>query len=383
MKILVLTSRFPYPLEKGDKLRIFYQLQELNKRHEIILISLCDAQPSQENQAQVLEHVSKHYLLKISKWQRTLSLILSFFNGKPFQNAFFYSRTVQHKIDEIVKKEKPNFIHCHLIRMADYIRQSDIYKSLDYMDALSQGAFKRMQNSNGLESWFYGWEHKKTVKYEASVFAEFDRHFIISKQDRDFLEIAEKQRVEILSNGIDLEYFYPQTKAQEFDIGFVGNLGYYPNIRAVEFIHQQICPRLDQGTKVLFAGARPDNSILALENEEIEVKSWVEDIRTVYASVKIFVAPLFSGIGQQNKILEAMAMGIPVVTTSLVNNAIGAKDGVEILLADNPDDFVKHIKHLQNDALFYRKLRSKALDFVRSRYTWEQAIKPLLGLYET
>ena len=126
------------------------------------------------------------------------------------------------------------------------------------------------------------------------------------------------------------------------------------------------------------AGARPHPSVQALEEDSrIRVTGWVDDIRKAYQSGKIFVAPLFTGSGQQNKILEAMAMGQCCVTTSLVNNAIHAKADSEILIADEIPIFAHHILRLLQHPEQIKRIGTAARSFVESQYSWESSVAQL------
>ena len=141
-------------------------------------------------------------------------------------------------------------------------------------------------------------------------------------------------------------------------------------------------PHLDQKLRYQIAGARPDKRVKLLAGKNVTITGWIEDIRDAYSSCKIFVAPLWSGTGQQNKILEAMAMGIPCVTTSAVNNAIGGRHEKEIMVADTVEEFKICIKRMLNDVEFYMELKENALMFVRENYSWQQSVETLSDLFE-
>jgi sugar transferase (PEP-CTERM/EpsH1 system associated) len=382
LKILVLTSRFPYPLEKGDKLRIYNQLKILSQHHQVILVSLAEKQPSASHLAEIESIVYKSHVFYLSQFKRFTSVISGYLKKKPFRNAYFYNKRVKSEIDKIIATEKPEHIYCHLIRMADYIKDSTLPKTLDYMDCFSAGAEKRKSTSKGAKAWFYNKEQKLTLRYEREIYKSFDNHFIISDQDRKVLPLAETQKVKLLGNGIDLDFFKPQEATKKYDIGFIGNLGYYSNVYGSVYMAEKILPLLDKKIKIILAGARPSSRVVNLANDNIHVAGWVEDIRDAYASIRVFVAPLFKGIGQQNKILEAMAMGIPVVTTQQVNNAIGATSEKEILIAESPEAFATQINKLLSDKELYNRLQSNALNFVSSNYSWQEATQPLLDILE-
>src|SRR5690606_29728161 len=164
------------------------------------------------------------------------------------------------------------------------------------------------------------------------------------------------------------EYFKPRKSGdQRFDVVFIGNMGYLPNIRAAEFLVRQIMPQVWKEfpeAKVGLVGARPHRRVRRLASERIQVTGWVEDVRPYYAAAKLFVAPMLSGLGQQNKILEAMAMGLPCITTPLVDKAIGAAEANAILVADKAESLAAQICLLLRDPAKAEKLGEKARHFV-------------------
>ena len=384
MKIVVISPRFPYPLEKGDKLRLYHQLKVLSKHHEIVLMSLSDVDVKVEDINHLESFVSKVYVFRLSKIKIIARLLLGVFSPKPFQVLYFTDNQIKKEINLLIEKEKPDFILNQLIRTAEYSKDLGFDKVLDYMDSFSQGMKKRQGNSSFPFSYIYNLEYKRLVKYETDIFKYFDRHMIISEQDKNAFDSTIRQEIKVVPNGVDMSFFYPKDYKKKYTISFIGNMGYRPNIIASEFLIKEIYPRLKKDNndlRILLAGARPHNRVKALANKEVFVSGWLEDIREAYGESKIFVAPLFTGIGQQNKILEAMSMEIPVITTTGVNNAIGAKDGEEILIADDAEEFVKQINRLINDAVFASKLGSNGRKFVKDNYSWDYQGQKVLNLF--
>jgi len=205
----------------------------------------------------------------------------------------------------------------------------------------------------------------------------FDNHTLISEQDKSYMEISNPDIIHVVPNGIDTDFFsYGLADVTEGDLAFVGNMGYPPNEAAAVYITQKILPLLEQISLVI-SGARPTSVVQQLANDNVNVVGWVDDIREAYRRARIFLAPIFSGTGQQNKILEAMATGLPCITTTKVNNAIGAKDGLEILIADNPTEFAKAVKKLLNDNRLYNHIQHNARNFVVQKFSWAEHVAKL------
>ncbi|MBK8082102.1 MAG: glycosyltransferase [Saprospiraceae bacterium] len=205
---------------------------------------------------------------------------------------------------------------------------------------------------------------------------------MISDQDCYALTGKNEQNEIIINpNGVDDSFFNYPKEEKYFDLVFVGNMGYLPNIEAVEFLVNTIMPLLSESINLLIAGARPHQRVLQLASHRVSVGGWYDDIREAYAQAKIFIAPIWSGTGQQNKILEAMAMGLPCITTSVVNNAIRAEDGTEIVLANDAETFSEKIKQLLNSEETILNIGIKAKNFVKQNYSWTTNIDSLSRIF--
>ena len=381
MKLLVLTSRFPYPLEKGDKLRIYYQLRELAKSHEIVLCALTEEKPRSEDFHVIQSFCSKIYLLHRSKFTIYKNIIYSFLNGMPVQVGYFFDKKLKIKFEEIVQKEQPNHIYCQLIRTANYVKDINISKTIDYMDTFSIGAKRWSNHSNWLLKPILTREANKVSAYEQQIFGWFNHHTIISEQDKNLLEVSQKQSINVIPNGVDIDFFQPNaTIEKKYDIAFIGNMGYAPNIKAALFLVKNILPLLQKqlpNLKILIAGARPSIEVQKLQSEQVEVSGWIDDIREAYASATMFVAPLFIGMGQQNKILEAMAMGVPCITSDLVNNAIGGTPNENILIANDTQAFANQIVSLYKNPTLQQQISENGLNYVHNNFSWSAFVEEL------
>ncbi len=375
MKIAVLTSRFPYPIEKGDKLRLFHQLRVLSQQHEIVLIALAET-PPHDDDLQIIQNIcSKVYVLPLTPFQIVGNLFGALFRNLPFQVGYFFNKKIAEQIETILQAEQPQHLYCQLIRMAMYVQNSNTPATLDYMDNFSVNTARRAEQASFSTRFLWHREAKMTAEFEKQAFNWFRRSTIISEQDRELLPFSQKQQVLIVPNGVDTGFFIPDTAAEKkYDLAFVGNMGYKPNVEAAKFLAEQIMPLVwakQPNTTVLIAGARPTNEVQRLENKQITISGWLDDIRDAYRGSRLLVAPLFTGSGQQNKILESMAMGVPCITTTLVNNAIGAMPQNEILLAEDAASFAEKIIDTLENRDLQQNIAKNALDFVQKNYSWQ------------
>ena len=381
MRIVFVTSRFPYPVEKGDKLRAYHQLRLLSQHHEVHLVALTHHRLAEKDIEAMRPFCSSIKVFHISKWLLPLQLLLGWLEGLPLQVSYFYDRTIKRAIQYHIIGLDPDHVICQLIRATPYVRSLAFPKTLDYMDVFSVGMEQLAQRIKPF-GFLIRWEAARLARFERSIYKDFDRHTIISDQDRQRLNLASAERVVVVPNGVDPAFFnYTQPRAPRFDIVFVGNLGYAPNVHAAKFLVKSLKPALEARKipcRILLAGARPLRAVLNLEQPDaVKVKGWVDDIREAYADGLIFVAPMFTGLGLQNKILEAMAMGLPCVTTPMVNNAIGAAPNKEILLANTTQEFVDHIARLSLDHDYRNQLAEAGKSFVINHYQWEDQVAKL------
>ena len=385
MKIAVVTSRFPFPLEKGDKLRLYFQIKHLASKHEIILISLADSPVADDSLKHIQSFCSSVFVFPIKKNAAIFNVVKTLFDKKPLEVNYFFNKKIKAKIEDILRKERPDHIFCQLIRMSEYVKDLPYPKTVDYMDAFSLGMERRAENSNIFLKLLLKRDASQIADYEEVIFKKFQNHTIISQQDKDQMPIPEKEKIHVLPNGVDTHFFAPMaTVKKEFDITFVGNMGYYPNVQAAVFIAKKILPKLIlkyPKIKIQIAGARPTPQVKSLASKNIKITGWVEDIRTAYAAAKIFVAPIFHGRGQQNKILEAMAMGIPCITTDQVNQAIGATNGESILIGNDAESCLEQISLLLENSKLQAQLSANALQFVRKNYSWEKCGEQLEKIF--
>ena len=358
-KIFFLCSRIPYPLEKGDKLRAYHQMRHLSKNHDVYLCVVSN---------QILTYSAKKELDKIcvklfvyeSKLSSILlNLMISLFSGLPFQVGYFFNSGADLFIKKAVASVKPDHIFVQLLRMSEYVKNiHGIPKTLDYMDSFSMGMKRRKDKEKSLKKWLYHFENKSLKKYEENIFPHFNHHMIISEQDKQSLDFENSKKIHVVPNGVDAEFFAP-------------------NEAAVELIASKILPiiwKTKPDCTFLIAGAEPSAAVKILANDKITVTGWMDDIRLAYYEGRICLTPLNIGTGLQNKILEAMSMEIPCITSKLANNALKAEDNKEILIGETPDDYARHVLRLMNDSQERKRIGLAGKQHVVNNYHWKSVV---------
>ena len=383
MKLLVILSRVPYPLEKGDKLRAYHLIRRLADKHEVFLFCLSDTNTEPEHLDHLHQFCKHIEVVRLRRWSIFLKLFGAIFSRLPFQVAYFHHRSAQQRMDAAIERFKPDHVLCQLVRTTEYVRRKyALPKTLDYMDTLSKGMERRTENAPWLFRPLFQTETRRLIRYENLMFDQFDHSVIISAQDRDYIYHPLRDEMAVIPNGVDTDHFAPLPLEPKFDLLFTGNMNYPPNIDSVVFLAEQVLPivrKVRPETSLLISGVDPSQAVrdLAKNDPLISVSGWVKDIRVSYATARIFAAPMQIGTGLQNKLLEAMAMRIPCVTSALANNAVGAPAGTAILIGNSPEDYAEHILRLLNDPAERQRVAESGYDFVRSHFDWDRAAQAL------
>ncbi|WP_151088130.1 glycosyltransferase [Hymenobacter baengnokdamensis] len=391
MRLLVLLSRFPYPLDKGDKLRAFHQLRYLAAQgHTICLLALSDEVVPAAALAAVRPlcrgGLQVHRLGRLARGQGLAQALAT--AGRPLQVGYFYEAGAQRLVDKLLADFRPDHVYCQLIRMAEYLRPhaGRVAMTLDYMDVFSAGVARRLATAPAWQRPTLALEARRLAAYEAEAFGWFRHHTIISDQDRQLIRHPQHQQITVVPNGIALDYFQPRPPAAKtHDLLFCGNMGYYPNVDAACFLADDILPLVQQrhpGARLLVAGTTPAPRVQALARRPgVEVSGWLPDIRTAYAQARVFVAPMRVGTGLQNKLLEAMAMQLPCVTTPLANNALRGEPGRQLLVAEGAPALADALSSLLADEPAAARLAAAGRTFVAETYDWAAATRQLENLF--
>ncbi len=378
MRIFVILPRIPYPLEKGDKLRAFQQIKSLSKNNEIILCALNHNRKLDKQNAfgKLQPYCRSINFIDLPWYVIPFNVLKAFFTGLPLQVGYFYNSKADRIIKKLFKEYQPDHVYCQLVRTAEYGTNLPAPKTLDYQDVFSYGVKRRREKASFWMKPVLKLEYKRLAAYEEKMFRAFNNKTIISYPDRNLMQIAEKDDIVVIPNGVDHAFFKPMESAKQYDLVFTGNMSYPPNVDAAGYLIHNIMPLVWQklpDTKVLLAGASPAAKVKALENDKVKVSGWLDDIREAYSSAKVFIAPMRIGTGLQNKLLEAMSMKIPAITTPLANDALRAQHQKEILIGKNEQELAEHITSLLSNKELAGTLAENGHIFVHKKYSWDEA----------
>ncbi|MBK9192141.1 MAG: hypothetical protein IPM77_11870 [Crocinitomicaceae bacterium] len=227
--------------------------------NEVHLIAINESKVSDKNIEALSPFCKSINVFVLPLHKRIIQLLLSPFKKIPLQVAFFYNNGIKKEVERLSDKIKPDHIHCHLIRTTEYVKDiSKIIKSLDFMDAFAKGMEKRQEiEPNVFKRLLFTYEKNQLCNYEAKVFNFIDKFCIISNQDKKSIQSTRANEINVIPNGVDFDSFYPKTQEKIYDLLFMGNLGYPPNIDAIHFLLNEIIPLVKKykpNIKLLIAG---------------------------------------------------------------------------------------------------------------------------------
>jgi len=394
MRILFLAPRFPYPPLKGDQVRAYNQIRHLSRNHEIGLVALTDQPVTQNEREEVEKYCDVIEIVKTTKWRALFRAAVGFFIKKDSVNeSYFSSPNFSVAIERVVSQLPPDVVHVQLVRLTRYAREVvDVGRSIDFIDALSLNLKRRVERAAPPISWFWREEMGRVRRLEEETLQQFESAFVTSAVDRAHLCVDASAsdcqgKVHVIPNGVDLDQFAfgPQSKRESNTILFTGNMSYKPNIDAVKYFVNHIFGKIRaerEDVRFQIAGAKPTATVRALARTDgVEVLGFVSSIADTLHRATLAVCPLQSGAGIQNKVLEAMATGTPVVSTSLaVAGVEGAKPGKHFVLADAKKAFSTAVLQLLDDEERRASMAAAGREFVESEYRWSATVDQMEAL---
>jgi len=382
-KLLVLTPRFPYPVIGGDKLRIYHLCRVLSRRFSLTLLSMCESGDEMHAALPddgVFDRVERVFL---SRRRSYLNTLLALPTRTPLQVAYYRSRAFAAAVTRLLPSHDGAFVH--LVRCAEYVRKSDKPRVLEMTDAISlnYSRVKQLRRARGLKSRVFGIEAKRLLDYERTIVDDFDLSVLVSRTDRDYLFPGDPgKKVMVCSNGVDLSGLpYTARSMASRILIFIGDMRTVQNQDMCHYFAEAVLPLLRKRADYRFRIVGSIATALAERfraYDGVDVTGRVESVAQAASDGAIGVCPMRIGAGVQNKILEYMALGLPVVTTSLGHEGLGAQSGRDLLIADSPEEFVDRIEQLVADEAGAVEMTARARAFVEHEHGWERMLAPLV-----
>ncbi len=329
----------------------------------------------------------------LSRRQTLLNGLRALPTRRPFQAAYGMSPQMVARIRQTLAAHSFDVAHVEHLRAAEVGRRiSGVPVVFDSVDSISL-LFDRLRSSAPtLKSRLMAWlDLARTRHYEARLLEYFSRVVITSPHDRDALVALSSapradERISVVANGVDLEYFSPLSMPRDpKTVVFSGKMSYHANIAAGLDLATKIMPAVWQkipDAKLIIAGKDPSPQLMALGSDaRITVTGTVPDLRPYLARATVAVSPIRYGVGIQNKVLEAMAMGTPVVSTRQAVSALAVSIGRDILVGDSPEEIADGIISLIENPQQQASIGAAGRDFVVQHHSWYAAAETLETVY--
>lgn len=380
MKILLLSTWFPYPLSQGSKIRAYYLLKSLASRHQVKLISFADT-PVEPDWIEHLKQFCEVDIVERDPFYREPSrAMLGRFSMRPNSVVATYSQEMDEAVRVCAKQWKPDCVVALTFVTAPYaLRVENALKVVDVDNLLTQMLYEEFEDAQGLKvrlrKWLAWWKFKR---YEKWLFKQFDLCLVVSARDKKLLSSfchISPEHISIVSNGVDTEHNQlGMATPKPNTLIYNGSLTYYANFDAVDYFLQEILPLIKKvapDVQLSVTGKKVKTQIPQyFYDKNVCLTGYLDDIRPVVASHWACIVPLKIGAGSRLKILEAMALGTPVVTTSKGSEGLGVTTGKEVLIANTPTEFAENVIRLLHQPDLRARLAHNARCLVEESYSW-------------
>ncbi len=390
-KVLFLTQRFPYPPNKGDKIRALNILEHLAQRYEVFLGCLNEDRQDSANLDWVTARGIKVYCGVSNLVQRLPQTVWSMINGEPLSIGYFRHQGLLRWAADVQKTQRPDLIYVFSSAMAQYVakdRPSGTKLIMDFVDVDAVKWRQYAATKHPLISGLYALEARRLLAHDRGIAQIADASLFVSQAELDLFKTLAPEassKVHAISNGVDTSYFAPGAYASPSpaagrSIVFVGVMDYWPNVEAVRWFAKNVFPVVRKTcADVTFqiVGSSPSLAVRALaETPGVEVTGAVADIRPYLQNACVVVTPLRIARGIQNKVLEGMAMAKPLVTTPDALEGISARHNEHLLVANSAESFTQQVVRCLTEPELL-KMGQRARAFVVENYSWSTQLKHL------
>lgn len=372
-RILFVCSRPPYPPIDGARLRMFNLAKLLAREHEVDIVAISKGHEYEQPD----DLFSTYNVFEEGSWRFYMRGFRGLLSRDPIQSHAYFSESMNSWVQERVSEY--DLLFCTHLATAKYAEQLDIPKFIDLVDAVSESFVGIAGDSSPPWKLIFRIEARRAKRYEKTIADQFDECFITTENDRKTID---GKNITVLPNGVSSSLFESEMRIPDNnDIVFLGDLSTVANRSAVTWFVEEIFPEItSEIDNVTFkiVGKSPPKKIRKLdERDDIVVTGFVDDPYEYIRQSVVSVAPVKVGGGIQNKVLESMALGTPVVTTELGATGIGANDGEHLLVRGSAKAFAQGVVDLLEDRDMAHEIGSSGREFIQKNYSWEKTGKQL------
>ena len=385
MNILYVCHRFPYPPKQGGKIRPFNMIKHLSSNgHRVTVCSMVRSTDEAEEGRGIAPYCHRFEMARVSGPVQALRMVTRLPLATPSSMGFFYSPQLARRVRELLETQTWDLIFVHCSSVAQYVQHvRDVPKILDFGDMDSQKWLEYANTKPFPLSLGFRLVGHKILAAERRLARRFDLCTVTTRAEWETLEgYGTGAATDWFPNGVDADYFCPEGLAYDPDtISFIGRMDYYPNQEGMARFCSQTWPLLKAhrpALKLLIVGADPSAAMRDLARlPGVTVTGSVPDVRPFIRGSALMVAPLAIARGTQNKILEAMAMGVPVVTSSIVGGGVDAQPANHFLVGDTPEQTCRAILRLLEDRGERQRLAMAGRQRMLSHHAWAHSMHRL------
>lgn len=387
--LLFLCHRIPYPPNKGDKIRSYNMLKFLSKHYEVHLGAFVDDPDDFQYESVVADMCASYCLLPLNANLGKLKGLSGFVKGTPLGLPYYANNKMQKWVDAIVTENGLVGALVFSSTMAQYLagdRFAQLKRYIDFIDIDSDKWAQYKDKASPIMKLVYGYEARMLFGWEKRIANEFDYSFFVSEKEAELFKKMvpdASKKITYFNNGVDTDHFSPTNSYESpyLDehkvIVFTGAMDYWANVDAVVWFSNEVLPALSDRVKDLkfyIVGFKPDEKVKALAaSPHIVVTGAVDDVRPYLAHASVAVAPMRIARGVQNKVLEAMAMALPTVTTSQGYEGINADRDQELRVVDDAGDWVDSLVSLLTENS-HASMGQAARQRVVMDYSWQSSL---------
>ena len=389
MNILFLCHRLPYPPNRGGKIRPFNMVRHLARRHRVTVATLARTPDEATEGRPLADHCHEMLVERITSAQGWLRFGMHAATGYPSTFGYFYSPALHRRVREVLDRGDIDAILVHCSSMGPYVMDHrGCRKVMDFGDADSEKWMEYGRSAPFPFSLGFRLEAWKVRRFEQRLSERFDACSVTAPREREVLGAYVRKPIHVFPNGVDADYFRPAPEAagsyERDRLIFTGNMSYRPNVEAVQYLVGEVLPRIwsrRPGARLYIVGMDPTPAVRRLgDGRRVVVTGRVDDIRLYFERSAVALAPLRIARGLQNKVLEAMAMRVPVVASPQAFNGINAVADRDLLVADGPEAFSRAALSLLGDAGRREGYAAAARACVEENHCWERILHGLEAL---
>ena len=390
MNILYLCHRFPFPPKRGGKIRPFNMIRHLQASgHQVTVCSLARSAAEAEEGRGIAAHCTAFHIGHVKEPVQFARMVARLPLTTPSSMGYFYSTALASQVRQLLAAQRWDLIFVHCSSVAQYVEHvTDVPKILDFGDMDSQKWLEYAHYKPFPLSLGYTLEGSKMLWAEKRLARRFDLCTATTRAEWQTLDgYGTGAATDWFPNGVDAQFFSPTDGTYDADtISFIGRMDYYPNQECMQRFCDQVWPLLRQQRpqmKLLIVGADPSPAMLALgQRPGVTVTGSVPEVQPYIRGSALMVAPLAIARGTQNKILEAMAMGVPVVTSSVAAGGVDAEPENHLLVADTPQQIAAAVLRITQNPAQRQHFANSGRERMLSHHAWPRSMQRLDGIIE-